>query len=112
MTQITAATIENVAKRGGQYYIPDRIRISIEQCLVNDDGNAITSEYHRLLAEFQTHETKMEPALIDYEYNGDLTLDAYTACYLPRYMSIPSIALHDLVLHPFFSEYSRFVPCA
>jgi len=102
LMQITAETISSVAKRGGRYCVPDRIRISIEQCLESDDENAITSEYRNLRDEFLKYRKLDKPALID--YRGALTLDAYTAYYLPRYMFIPSIALRDLTLHPLFQN--------
>jgi len=102
LARITAKTIEEICTKDRQFCVPDRIKTSIEGCLVNDDENAITEDYLRLLQEFQKFETLMEPALIDYE--GDLTLDAYTVYYLSRYMLIPWVALRDLTFHPFFQD--------
>jgi len=99
---ITPATIDKICTSNGLFHVPDRIKTSIEGCLASDDENAITGEYSRLSEEFQKYENLMEPALIDYK--GESTLDAYTAYYLPRYMFIPSVALRDLTLHPFFQN--------
>jgi len=104
MIQVTPETIERTCTRNGSFYVPDRVKAAIEGCLVNNDENAVTTEYLRLLAEFQTYEKLMIPAHIDYCANGELTLKAYTAYYLSRYMFIPSVALRDLVLHPFFQN--------
>lgn len=102
MALITPATIDKICKRDGLFYVPDRVRTSIEGCLVNGDENAITEEYLRLLKEFQSYRTLMQPAHID--YRSPLTLDAYTVYYLSRYMFIPSVALRDLTLNPFFQN--------
>lgn len=102
MARIAPATIEKLCTRDGLFCVPDRIKTSIEVCLANDDEDAITKEYLRLLEEFQKYRTLMQPAHID--YRSALTLDAYTVYYLSRYMFIPSVALRDLTLHPFFQN--------
>lgn len=101
---ITPATIEKICKRNGLFHVPDRVRTSIEGCLINDDENAVTTEYLRLMGDFQQYQNLMIPAHIDYYANGELTLDAYITYYLSRYMFIPSVALRDLTLHPFFQN--------
>lgn len=105
MALITPTTIESICKRNGLFHVPDRVRTSIEGCLVNDDENAITEEYLRLLKEFQKYRKLMQPAHID--YRSPLALDAYTIYYLSRYMFIPSVALRDLTLHTFFQNVPR-----
>ena len=105
MALITPATVEKICKRNGLFYVPDRMKTSIEDCLVNDDENAITGEYLRLLKEFREYRTLMQPAPID--YRSPLTLDAYTVYYLSRYMFIPFVALRDLAHHPYFQNVPR-----
>ena len=73
MPRIIAEHIEAICIRNEKFCVPDRIKDSIEGCLVNDDEDAITKEYLRLLAEFQKYEKLREPALID--YRGTLTID-------------------------------------
>jgi len=102
LVRITPETIESISTKDGRFCVPDRIKDSVESCLANDDENAITREYQRLLNEFQTYEESIAPASID--YSRELTLDAYTAYYLSRYLSIPSIALRDLAIHPSFQS--------
>ena len=102
MVRISAETIEAICTKNGKFYVPDRIKTAIEGCLANDDEKAITNEYRNLRDEFLKYRKLDEPALID--YRGALTLDAYTAYYLPRYMFIPSIAFRDLTLHPLFQN--------
>ncbi len=102
MARITAEIIKEICTKDGLFHVPDGVKTAIEACLASNDENAITTEYRRLLAEFQTYENEMGPAHINYE--GDLTLDAYTIYYLSRYTIIPSVALRDLTLHPFFQN--------
>ena len=104
MIRLTPETVERLCTRNGLFHVPDRVKTAVEGCLVNNDENAITTEYLRLLAEFQTYEKLMIPAHIDYYANGELTLDAYITYYLSRYIFIPSVALRDLTLHPFFQN--------
>jgi len=100
--QITVEIIENLTIRNNCYHVPGNVSVAIERCLENDNISAITSEYERLLAEFNRFVELFEPARI--EYQGALTLDAYTANYLCRNMFIPSIALRDLAYHPQFQD--------
>jgi len=102
LARITPATIEKICTRNGQFYVPERIQISIGGCLANDNEDLITEEYRRLMDKFKEYRLLARPAQIDYK--KDLTLDAYTIYYLSRYMSIPSIALRDLTIHPFFQN--------
>lgn len=102
MAQITPETIQKICTRNGQFYVPDRIKASIEGCLANDNEEVITEEYRRLMSKFKGYRESMRPVPIDYK--NDLTLDAYTIYYLSRYMSIPSVALRDLARHPFFQD--------
>ena len=105
MALMTPATIDKICKRNGLFYVPDRVRNSIERCLICDDENAITEEYLRLLNEFKKYRTLMHLAQID--YRSPLTLDAYTVYYLSRYMLIPAVALRNLALHSFFQHIPR-----
>ena len=100
MARITAETIEEICTKDRQFCVPDRIRTSVEGCLANNNEELITQEYRRLKDKFIEYRLLTRPALIDYK--NDLTLDAYTIYYLSRYTIIPSVALHDLALHPFF----------
>lgn len=98
--QISPKIIEDISKNTGRYYVPENIKMAIENSFVSDDEDQVTNEYRRLFSLFQSYETKNKPIQVD--YNGSITLDAYTAYYLCRNMFIPSIALRDLAFHPIF----------
>ena len=100
--KVTAEVIESITKKDGKYFLPDRIRVAIENCLECNNGDLITGEYGRLLKEYQQYRTSNVPAVIDYK--GSLTLDAYTAFYFSRNFCIPFIGLRDLVYHRLFQN--------
>ena len=73
--KFTPDILESLTMNGGRYYLPDNVRFAIGNCIESDDSTAIIGEYERLLSEYKSYITKMEPAAID--YRGSLTLDAY-----------------------------------
>ena len=93
--RVTAEVIEGITKKDGNYFLPDRIRGAIENCLEYGNGDLIVGEYGRLLKEYEQYRKLRVPAVIDYK--GSLTLDAYTAFYLSRNFCIPFIGLRDLM---------------
>ncbi len=102
MARITTEIIKEICTKDGQFCVPDRIKTSIEGCLVNNNENLITEKYRSLKNQFIGYRQSTGPAQID--YNDDLTVDAYIVYYLSRYTIIPSVALRDLTLHPFFQN--------
>ncbi|ADJ26455.1 hypothetical protein Dehly_1161 [Dehalogenimonas lykanthroporepellens BL-DC-9] len=82
----------------GIWTVPDTIVNAISQKLTSDT-NTLEDEKERFEKEFRDCRKSDSPINIDYYLKGEVSLDAYTAFYLPRYSLIPAISFRDLSLH-------------
>lgn len=102
MVQVTREYFEKAFKEDSRYLVPQRISIAIERSLATTDADLIAAEYQRINKRYQEYITK--PVHIVFEYQGELTLDAYTLYYFWRNFFIPIIALRDLTFHSQFRD--------
>ena len=106
--KLNKSTIERHMKnQQKKWTVPKSITDGISSEFKTSDIKAMYVERTRYRNEFEKQVSVDSPINIDYYLNGDLSIDAYSAFYLPRYSLIPSIALRDLSLHNKFSTLTQ-----
>jgi len=106
MPVINLETIQGIVKRDGSLFVPEPITEAIGACIKSNHADLLL-EIERLKRIYASYVQRDEPMVVDYQ--GQVTIDAYSANYLPRNTLIPKILFLSIVEHPAFRDIPREV---
>lgn len=101
MSVIDLETIQSIVRHDGNLFVPEAITEAIGSCISSSYSDVLL-EIERLKSVYANY-AKLDEAIV-VDYHGQVTIDAYSANYLPRNTLIPKILFLSTVEHPAFRE--------
>ncbi len=101
MSKVDLKELQSVVTHGGNLFVPESITEAIGSS-IKSSYNDVLVEIERLKSIYSSYATRDEP--IEVDYHGQVTVDAYSANYLPRNTLIPKVLFLSIVEHPAFQE--------